>query len=43
MFFRSGSKSAEVEFSDASSAERFTKVHNRKMVELSIITVTRLN
>ena len=39
----SESKSAVVEFSDPDSAERFTKVHNRKMMDLAIINVTRLN
>lgn len=36
-------KSAVVEFSNANSAEVFTNTHNRKMMDLTIITATRLN
>jgi len=36
-------KSAVVEFSNANSAEVFSNTHNRKMMDLAIITATRLN
>lgn len=39
----SESKSAVVEFSEASSADHFTRLHNRKMMDLAIISVSRLN
>jgi len=36
-------KSAVVEFSDPKHAENFTRQHNRKMMDLAIITATRLS
>ena len=41
IFFFSQDKSAVVEFSNASSADMFTRSHNRKMMDLAIITATR--
>lgn len=36
------SKSAIIEFCDAAGAEKFQKQHNRKMMDLSILSVVRL-
>lgn len=38
----SESKSAIIEFCDAAGAEKFQKQHNRKMMDLSILSVVRL-
>jgi len=35
-------KSAVIEFCEASSAETFTKQHNRRMMDLAILNVSRL-
>ena len=42
IFICSEQKSAVVEFRESGSADLFSRSHNRKMMDLAIITATRL-